>query len=72
MTDDKNQPPERLEAAWDAVQSAVRQFNCNASIDARCPFCSNVLAVDGVPKKSPSQWFVRCSCGTCNTLLKSL
>jgi hypothetical protein len=72
MTDGRNEEPEKLRAAWDAVQSAVRQFNAKIPIEARCPFCENPLGVDGMPKESPTQWMIHCACGKSNTTLKGL
>ncbi|MGE0404257.1 MAG: hypothetical protein AB7T06_46540 [Kofleriaceae bacterium] len=72
MSDLNNEPSEELRAAWEALQSAVRQFNANIPIEARCVFCENVLEVEGVPPNSPTQWFVRCPCGKSNATIKGV
>lgn len=72
MTDTTNETRDNLKAAWNAVHSAVRQFNAGVVIDARCPYCEHVLLVEGLPVDSPTQWFVRCVCGKCNATLKGL
>jgi hypothetical protein len=72
MTDYKSETPDKLNEAWTAVHDAVKQFNAGLTIDARCPFCENLLLVDGLPIDSPTQWFIRCVCGKCNTTLKGL
>jgi hypothetical protein len=63
---------DKLKAAWTAVENAFKQLNCGNAIEERCPFCDNLLMVDGLPTGSPTQWFVRCPCGKCNATLKGL
>ncbi len=70
MTELKNENPDKLREAWDAVHKAVKQFTANVPIDVRCPFCEELLIVEGMPPQTPTQWFVTCPCKKCTATLK--
>ncbi|MEO8707102.1 MAG: hypothetical protein ABI867_44155 [Kofleriaceae bacterium] len=70
--DFKNAPPEKLRAGLEAAFAAVRRYNAGQPIEQCCPFCEQLLGVEGLPPEAPSAWHVYCPCGATTTTLKGL
>ncbi len=63
----------RRRKAFDAVKTAVGQYQRGEVSEEVCPFCAGTLIVEGSPAKGPpSAWHVHCPCGKCNTVFKGL
>jgi hypothetical protein len=62
-----------IDRGFEAVHTAVSEFNAGKPPRQLCVLCNGTLIVEGFPDGGRySQWDIHCPCGKSNTTLKGL